>query len=62
MSPSNENPVQFVPRPRLKKIATCSLKQEAVLLHQNLEPNSLLSCVASRDFAMSGKFSPLPAK
>ena len=41
-----------------------SLKQEVVLLYQDLELRAKrsLSRLASRDFVMSGKFSPLPAK
>ena len=47
-----------------RKMATCGLKQEAFLLiiMWRKELNSLLSMLASRDFAISGKFSPLPAK
>ena len=63
MPSSHENLLQFVPRPQLKKMATYCSKQEVVLLYQNLELRAkrLLSRVASRDFAISGKFSPLPA-
>ena len=44
--------------------ATYCLKQEVVLLYQDLELRAKrsLSRLASRDFVMSGKFSPLPAK
>ena len=44
--------------------ATYCLKQEVVLLYQDpeLRAKRSLSRLASRDFAMSGKFSPLPAK
>ena len=43
--------------------ATYCLKQEVVLLYQDLELRAKrsLSRLASRDFVMSGKFSPLPA-
>ena len=44
--------------------ATYCLKQEVVLLYQDLEliAKRSLSRLASCDFVMSGKFSPLPAK
>ena len=44
--------------------ATYCLKQEVVLLYQDLELRAKrsLSRLASRDFVMSGKLSPLPAK
>ena len=44
--------------------ATYCLKQEVVLLYQDLELRAKrsLSRFASRDFVMSGKFSPLPAQ
>ena len=66
MPSSHENLMQFVQRPRhqSKKMATYCLKQEVVLLYQDLELRAKrsLSRLASRDFVMSGKFSPLPAK
>ena len=54
--------VQFVPKPQLEKNGNLLLKTGSSSACQNLEPKSLLSRVASRDFAIFGKFSPLPAK
>ena len=64
MPSSHENLMQFVPRHQSKKMETYCLKQEVVLLYQDLELRAKrsLSRLASRDFVMSGKFSPLPAK
>ena len=61
---SDENLMQFVPRHQSKKMATYGLKQKVVLLYQDLELRAKrsLSRLVSRDFVMSGKFSPLPAK
>ena len=61
ISPSKWNLVQFVPRLWLKKwqLVPWNRKQFCFI---SWELNSLLSCVVSCDFAMSGKFSPLPAK
>ena len=47
---SRETFVQFVGRFQLK-MATCGLKQESVLLYQDVEQSPY-----QRDFAMSGKF------
>ena len=64
MPSSHENLMQFVPRHQSKKMATYCFKQEVVLLYHDLElrAKKSLSRLASRDFVMSGKFSPLPAK
>ena len=64
MPSSHENLMQFVPRHQSKTMATYCLKQEVVLLYQDLELRAKrsLSRLASRDFVMSGKFSPLPVK
>ena len=64
MPSPHENLMQFVPRHQSEKMATYCLKQEVVLLYQDLELRAKrsLSGLASRDFVMSGKFSPLPAK
>ena len=64
MPSSHKNLMQFVPRHQSKKNGNLLLKQEVVLLYQDLELRAKrsLSRLASRDFVMSGKFSPLPAK
>ena len=53
--------IQCVGRPQLKN-GNLWLKAGSCSALSKKELNSLLSILASHDFAMSGKFSPLPAK